>query len=96
MSPQVGLEPTTCRLTADRSTTELLKIFYYMINILYNIILKIKTFIFLSALSKHSLPGGSTPSILIPLPQGGLGVGPPGREHLKYGLKKLSFFRDPI
>jgi hypothetical protein len=25
-SPQVGLEPTTYRLTADRSTTELLRI----------------------------------------------------------------------
>ena len=27
-SPQVGLEPTTNRLTADRSTTELLRIYY--------------------------------------------------------------------
>ena len=26
-SPQVGLEPTTNRLTADRSTTELLRIY---------------------------------------------------------------------
>ena len=26
--PQVGLEPTTNRLTADRSTTELLRICY--------------------------------------------------------------------
>jgi hypothetical protein len=26
LTPQVGLEPTTNRLTADRSTTELLKI----------------------------------------------------------------------
>jgi len=27
LTPQVGLEPTTYRLTADRSTTELLRIF---------------------------------------------------------------------
>ena len=28
MAPEVGLEPTTNRLTADRSTTELLRIFH--------------------------------------------------------------------
>ena len=28
LTPQVGFEPTTNRLTADRSTTELLKIYY--------------------------------------------------------------------
>ena len=30
ITPQVGLEPTTNRLTADRSTTELLKIYIYI------------------------------------------------------------------
>ena len=30
-SPQVGLEPTTNRLTADRSTTELLRIYLLFI-----------------------------------------------------------------
>ena len=43
LTPQVGLEPTTNRLTADRSTTELLKIFYIII--LYIFILE-KTSIF--------------------------------------------------
>ncbi len=28
-TPQVGLEPTTYRLTADRSTAELLRIYFY-------------------------------------------------------------------
>lgn len=30
MAPEVGLEPTTNRLTADRSTTELLRIKMYL------------------------------------------------------------------
>ena len=30
-TPQVGLEPTTNRLTVDRSTTELLRIYIYTV-----------------------------------------------------------------
>ena len=29
-SPQVGFEPTTCRLTVERSTTELLRIIFFI------------------------------------------------------------------
>jgi hypothetical protein len=42
MAPQVGLEPTTDRLTADSSTTELLwnniyQTSYIVIDIIYNV-----------------------------------------------------------
>ena len=46
MAPQVGLEPTTDRLTADSSTTELLRnnsivvVFYvYVLNIVSGLVL---------------------------------------------------------
>lgn len=37
-SPQVGLEPTTSRLTADCSTTELLKKYFILKNIYKSIL----------------------------------------------------------
>jgi hypothetical protein len=40
LTPQVGLEPTTNRLTVDRSTTELLRIrefFHLFLSIYYTI-----------------------------------------------------------
>ena len=44
-SPQVGIEPTTNRLTADRSTTELLRIY----NSVYQKRLKINSLLFFAA-----------------------------------------------
>ena len=43
LTPQVGFEPTTNRLTADRSTTELLKISNYFFSTFFEFIKKINS-----------------------------------------------------
>jgi hypothetical protein len=55
LSPQVGLEPTTDRLTADRSTTELLRKIYIYVLYIYLYIKQFIEFVLINVIKKLNL-----------------------------------------
>lgn len=55
LSPQVGLEPTTDRLTADRSTTELLRKIYIYVLYIYLYIKQFIEFVLINVIKKLDL-----------------------------------------